>query len=213
MKIRKYSLGQLQANCYFVINKENNCLIIDPGDAGSYILEEIQKSKLKPQAILATHGHFDHLMAAGEIQQSFPNVSFYINNKDFFLLKRLKKTADYFLGYKPVILPIKKIKNLRQIELLEINNFKLQVIVTPGHTPGSVCFYFQKEKILFSGDTLFKNAIGRYDFPYSNKNHLIKSLKKIISLPEDVSVYPGHGEETTIKLAKDFLYQSGFLGD
>lgn len=213
MKIRKYSLGELQANCYFVINKKNECLIIDPGDAGSFILEEIQRSKLKPQAILATHGHFDHLMAVGEIQQSFPNVSFYFNKKDLFLLKRLKKTADYFLGYEPVILPIKKIKNLYQIELLEIKNFKLQVIATPGHTPGSVCFYFQKEKILFSGDTLFKNAIGRYDFSYSSKNQLIKSLKKIISLPEDVIVYPVHGEETTIKLAKDFLYQSRFFED
>lgn len=213
MKIRKYSLGQLQANCYFVINKENDCLVIDPGDDGGFILEEIQKSKLEPQAILVTHGHFDHLMASGEIQQSFPNVSFYINYNDFFLLKRLKKTAEYFLGYKPVILPIKKIKNLKQIELLEINNFKLQVIDTPGHTPGSVCFYFQKEKILFSGDTLFKNAIGRYDFSYGKKNQLIKSLKKIISLPEGANVYPGHGEETTIKLAKDFLYQSGILGD
>jgi len=204
MTIISYSLGQLQANCYFLIDDQNYCLIIDPADEGSFILEEIQRKKLIPLALLATHGHFDHVMAAGEIQQSF-DIPFYINAKDRFLIDRLEETAEYFLGYKPVILPIKNIKDLVVENSLKIKNWSLKIVFTPGHTPGSVCFYFEKEKILFSGDTLFKEAIGRYDFSYSSKKDLVHSLKKILQLPPDVIVYPGHGETTTIAEARSFL--------
>lgn len=209
MKIKKYSLGQLQTNCYFIIDEENNCLIIDPADEANFLLEEIQINRLKVLAILATHGHFDHLLAIGEIQKSI-NIPLYISKKDFFLIDRLKERAAYFLGYQPNIIQPITVNYLTDKKFI-ISNFKLQILKTPGHTPGSVCFYLKKEKILFSGDTLLRNAVGRYDFSYSSKNDLIKSLKKIISLPEEVVVYPGHGEKTTIKLAKNYLYQSGFF--
>ena len=210
MKIEKYILGELQANCYLLIDKENNCLIIDPADEGGFLLEEVQRKRLKPQAILVTHGHFDHLLAAGEVQKSI-NIPLYISKKDLFLLERLEDKAAYFLGYRPAVLPIKNIKDFDIESSLKINNWKLKIIKTPGHTLGSVSYYFKKEKVLFSGDTLFKNGIGRYDFSYSSKNNLIKSLKKIISLPEDVIVCPGHGEKTTIKSAKKYLWQVVFF--
>lgn len=203
MPVLYFSLGALQANCYFVVNENNQCLIIDPGDEGSFLLEEIQRRRFKPIAIFATHGHFDHIMAVGEIQQSF-DIPFYINQKDQFLVDRVEETAQYFLGIKQAILPIKKINYLKN-DILKIDNWSLKILPTPGHTPGSVCFYFEKEKILFSGDTLFKEAIGRYDFSYSNKKDLDSSLKKLIQLPDEVIVYPGHGEPTTIKEAKNFL--------
>ncbi|MCX7956156.1 MAG: MBL fold metallo-hydrolase [Patescibacteria group bacterium] len=208
MKILRYSLGQLQANCYFLI-KENNCLIIDPADEANFILEELQRKKLKLLAMLATHGHFDHLMAVGEIQKSF-NVPLYISFKDKFLINRLEKTAEYFLGYKPIILPIKKIKDLDIKNSLKIENYKLKIINTPGHTPGSVCFYFSEEKVIFTGDTLFKGAIGRDDFSYSNKNDLRKSLEQILSLPKETIIYSGHGEETVIFQEKNILNQFYF---
>lgn len=204
MKTLSFSLGVLQTNCYLVVDKQNRCLIFDPGDEAVFILEEIQRRKLQPIAILATHGHFDHVMAVGEIQHSF-SVPFYINEKDRFLLDRVEETAEYFLNYKPAILPIKNIKNLSIENSLKIGNWSLKIIFTPGHTPGSVCFYFEKEKILFSGDTLFKEAIGRYDFSYSSKKDLDNSLKKLLQLPPDVVVYPGHGETTTIAEARSFL--------
>jgi len=204
MKILSFSLGQLATNCYFAVNEKNYCLIIDPADEASFILEEIQRRKLTPIALLATHGHFDHIMAAGEIQQSF-TTPFYIHKKDLFLVDRVVETAEYFLGYKPTILPIKDIKNFSIENSLKIDNWSLKIIFTPGHTPGSVCFYFEKEKILFSGDTLFKGAIGRYDFSYSSKKDLDNSLKKLLQLPPDVIVYPGHGEKTTIDEARRFL--------
>jgi glyoxylase-like metal-dependent hydrolase (beta-lactamase superfamily II) len=115
------------------------------------------------------------------------------------------ETAEYFLGYKPTILPIKDIKNFSIENSLKIGNWSSKIIFTPGHTPGSVCFYFEKEKILFSGDILFKGAIGRYDFSYSSKKDLDNSLKKLLQLPPDVIVYPGHGEKTTIDEARRFL--------
>jgi glyoxylase-like metal-dependent hydrolase (beta-lactamase superfamily II) len=228
MKIFSFTLGQLQANCYFVINEANHCLIIDPADEVSFILEEIQRRKLIPLALLATHGHFDHIMAAGEIQRSFI-IPFYIHKKDLFLVDRLVETAEYFLNYKPVTLPVRNINYLKEGELKilyqnflsaqgnepsrlnvesgsMVENWSLKIVFTPGHTPGSVCFYFENEKILFSGDTLFKGAIGRYDFSYSSKKDLDNSLKKILQLPADVVVYPGHGESTTIEEARNFLH-------
>lgn len=203
MRILNYSLGQFQTNCYFLIDKEKNCLLIDPADEAYFILEEIQRKKLKLLAMLATHGHLDHIMAVGEIQKTF-NVPFYISKKDLFLINRLEKTAEYFLGYKPVVFKPKNIKFFNK-KMFQISSFNFYVIQVAGHTPGSVCFYFKDEKIIFTGDTLFKSSIGRYDFSYSDKKDLKKSLKKILSLPEDIIVYPGHGEKTTIKNEKNIF--------
>jgi len=196
MTIKKYSLGSLQANCYFLV-EENDLILIDPGDEASFILEEIQRKRLNLKAIFATHGHFDHIGAVGEIQKSF-NVPFYINQKDLFLVKRLNETAEYFLGYNPYFLPPENIKELNN-KTFHVSRLMFSVIFTPGHTPGSVCFYFEKEKLIFTGDTLFKDGVGRTDFSYSSRKDLENSLKKIFSLPKKTAVYPGHGGETTIK--------------
>lgn len=196
MRIVKYSLGQLQANCYFLIDGQD-CLIVDPADDASFILEELQRQQLNLVGMLATHGHFDHVMAVGEIQKSF-NLPLLINQKDKFLIDRLEQTAKYFLGYSPIILPIKKIENLNNENLLKIKNFKLKIIYTPGHTPGSACYYIEKENALFTGDTLFKGAVGRTDLSYSNKEDLKKSLKKIFELPEETIIYSGHGDESIL---------------
>jgi glyoxylase-like metal-dependent hydrolase (beta-lactamase superfamily II) len=196
MQILKYSLGELQASCYLVIQNEE-CLIIDPGDEADLILEEIKRKRLKPVAILATHGHFDHVMAAGEIQASY-DIPFYIDKKDRFLIERLDRTAAHYLTYQPVMLPIRKIEYLKEGQL-KIEDLKLKVLSTPGHTPGSVCFYSKEEGVLFTGDTLFKDGIGRYDFSYASKKEIYKSLNKILELPDTTIVYPGHGEDTLIQ--------------
>ncbi|PIQ72460.1 hypothetical protein COY13_03965 [Candidatus Roizmanbacteria bacterium CG_4_10_14_0_2_um_filter_36_35] len=212
MKIVKYSLGQLQANCYLLV-EDDKCLIIDPGDEASFILEELQRRRLKLIGMLATHGHFDHIMATGEIQLSV-NVPLYLNKKDQFLTDRTKETAEHFLDFKQTILPIRNIKNLDIKNSLnlpagrqELENFKLKIIHTPGHTPGSVCFYFKEENALFTGDTLFKGAVGRFDFSYCSKEDLKKSLEILFKFPKDVVVYPGHGEKTLIEKEKNLLLQ------
>ncbi len=201
MKITSYPLGQLQANCYFIVN-DKDCLIVDPADEAAFILEEIQRQNLHLVGMLATHGHFDHVMAAGEIQLSFP-VPLYINNKDLFLIKRLKETAKHFLGYDPTIVEPKIIKDINQ---LPITNYGLRIIQTPGHTPGSCSIYFEKEKAVFTGDMLFKQAIGRTDLSYSSREELTKSLAKLFQLPPDTTVYPGHGQATTIGQEEAFFH-------
>lgn len=202
MRVIIFSLGQLQANCYFLI-EGNECLIIDPADEASFILEELQRRRLTLIGMLATHGHFDHIMAAGEIQMSL-KASLYIFKEDLFLIKRLNETAKYFLGYDPNSLQPKEIKYLTE-ERLQVSSYKFQVLHTPGHTPGSASFYFKKENVIFTGDTLFKKAIGRYDFSYSDKKQLKKSLQLLLKMPDDTIVYPGHGEKTSIKNERDVL--------
>lgn len=210
MKIIRYILGQLQANCYLLIN-EDQCLIIDPADDASFIIEEVQRRRLKVIALLATHGHFDHLMAAGELQKSL-NVPFYINKKDLFLVDRVEETAEHFLGFKQVILPIEDIKYFDEEKLLKLPGFDFKIIDTPGHTPGSVAFHFEKEKVVFTGDTLFKEGIGRYDFSYCDKKDLHDSLVTLSKLKDDVKIFSGHGEETSFKNEREnLIYFLNFL--
>src|SRR3989338_9380036 len=148
------------------------------------------------------------IMAAGEIQisavetlheTSLPKASLpiFVHNDDLFLVKRLNETAKYFLGYDPQVLAPKNIKYLKE-GIFHVSRSVFHVILTPGHTPGSCCFYLKKENLLFTGDTLFKRGIGRYDFSYSSKDALKTSLEKLLKLPKDTIVYPGHGEKTTI---------------
>lgn len=195
-------MGLLRANCYFVEN-DNRCLIIDPADEADFILDEVQRKKLNPIAMLATHGHFDHILAAGEIQLSF-KIPLFISQKDLFLVKRLNETARHFLEYDPKAIAPIVVKDVNEGELV-LDGFELEAIATPGHTPGSMSFYFAKEMVLLSGDTLFKGCIGRYDFSYSRKKDLQKSLRKLLNLPESTIVYPGHGEETTIAQEKKIM--------
>ncbi len=196
MKIIKYSLGQLQANCYFLIKGED-CLIIDPADDASFILEELQRQRLNLVGMLATHGHFDHIGAVGEIQLSF-NIPLYIFREDQFLIDRLNETAKYFLGFNPHFIKPITVKYLTETNF-RISDFKLRILSSPGHTPGSCCFYVEKEKVIFTGDTLFKDGIGRYDFSYSNKKDLKTSLEKIFKLPKETIIYPGHGDDSILQ--------------
>ncbi|MBI4973966.1 MBL fold metallo-hydrolase [Candidatus Roizmanbacteria bacterium] len=197
MHIKHYPLGQLQANCYLLI-QDKECILIDPADDANFLLEEISRQNLNLIAMLATHGHFDHVMAVGEIQLSM-KVPFYIHEKDLFLINRLKETAKHFLGYEPQIIDPTIIKNLPNSSL-KILNFKFQIIKTPGHTPGGCCFYLPEEQALFTGDTIFKEAVGRTDLSYSSKKDLNDSINQLIkSFPEETVIYPGHGPETTIE--------------
>lgn len=211
----------MQANCY-ILEKDGECLIIDPSDIANFILEHVERRRLSITGLIATHGHFDHIMAVGEIQVSMKalnaqSLPLFIHKDDVFLLKRLVETAKHFLGYEPGVIPVQSTTNLKSGKQ-KIGNFYFEVIHTPGHTPGSCCLYFpasapdvtkamsgkkatageERSGILFTGDLLFKEGIGRYDFSYSNKEDLMKSLKTIIKLPEETVVYSGHGEETSI---------------
>ena len=238
-------MGQLQTNCYLVsCPKTKEAAVIDPGDDGDFIIRRISDLGLKPKLILATHGHFDHVLAVVELKLAF-NIPFLVHKKDLFLLERLRKTAEYFLGYDACpeaadssVLLREHLRGVPQAQhhlgggelggfssvvglaesvdrfvgegsTILFGNEKLRVIETPGHTPGSICLTHsgsgrrnssgvESSGILFSGDTLFHQGVGRTDFSYASPEGLTKSLQKLFKLPNRTVVYPGHGPETTI---------------
>jgi len=195
MEVQKLIVGQLQTNCYLVFDsKTKDTLIIDPADDGDYIIRKIKDLGLKPTMILVTHGHFDHVLAVTELKLVF-DIPFLMHKADLSILRRVQKTTKYFTGSQtdPPILPD---KFLKAGDLIDFGKEKLRVIETPGHTPGGVAFY--GKKILFTGDTIFADAVGRTDFSYGSKEELRKSILKLLKLPGRTTVYPGHGPSITL---------------
>ncbi len=202
LAVKKLVVGQLATNCYLVYPKTSSTsrkpktIIIDPGDDAEYIQNKINDLDLTPELIVATHGHFDHLLAVNELKLIY-KIPFSLPKKDEVMFKWYRRSTKHFLGFDPG--PAPTVDQYLDREL-STHNFQFSVIETPGHTPGGVCLYSKKDNLLFSGDTIFAGgAIGRYDFPYASKAKLDQSIKKLLKLPEKTIVYPGHGEETTIE--------------
>lgn len=204
INIKILPVGQMRSNCYIVWGEANDSLIIDPGDDADLIINSVQDNDLKPQAIIATHGHFDHVMAVLELKLAF-NIPFYFNSKDDFLLDRLDQTALHFLGIDPGPPPDYEVELKDEAEI-SISDLKFKVLETPGHTPGSVALYFKNDNTIFVGDVIFANgSLGRTDFKYCDKQQLLKSVKKILDLPGETNVYPGHDEHTTVSGLQQIL--------
>lgn len=204
MLITPLTVGQLQTNCYLVADrKTGKGIVIDPGDDAQLALQTIQDKNLKPVALVATHGHFDHLMAVLELQLAL-NIPFFIHQKDEFLVKRLRQTAQHFVGTDPGPAP-KVDKFLDPANHLKFGKTQLQIIETPGHTPGGISLYSPKEAAIFVGDMLFADGgIGRTDYGYASLDDLQESIGKLLTLPGKTIVYPGHGPETTIGAERQF---------
>jgi len=198
MNIQKFVVGELQANCYLVSdNLSDQCLIIDPGDEANFISENILRQNLKPRGIIATHGHFDHLLAANELQLAF-DIPLFIHPEDEKILNYMTDSAQHWLNREIIEQPPSKIKYLKDGEKLKVMNYELQIIHTPGHSPGGVCLFNKEEQIIFTGDTLFKNGIGRTDFSYGSPQKMKQSLQKIHEKFGGFTAYPGHGDEFII---------------
>jgi glyoxylase-like metal-dependent hydrolase (beta-lactamase superfamily II) len=204
MVIKRLVVGQLSSNCYLVTVENDDTLIIDPGDDADYIQRKIADERLNPVSIIATHGHFDHILAVVELKLAY-NIPYLMSKSDEFLLGRTQSSTEYFTGGTDAVSPT-KIDSGLDANTISIGSVRFKVIKTPGHTPGSVSLYCKKEKVLFVGDLIFAGGgIGRYDFVYSSKKDLIKSIENIIKLPDDTIVYPGHGDQTTIGEEKEML--------
>lgn len=190
----------ISTNCYVAHNEETKeCLIIDPAVYSADIVSYIRSNNLIPQAILLTHGHFDHIMGIDGFLNEFP-VPVYAHEKEAGLLNDavLNASAEYGPAY--VFQGADYLKDGQEICLAGMD---IQVIYTPGHTIGGCCYYFAAEGVLFSGDTLFYCSVGRSDFPTGSSSQLIRSVReKLLVLPEDTKVYPGHMAETTIGFEK-----------
>lgn len=192
-------LGQLDTNCYIPWCKETReCIIIDPADAAEYITQTILDLQLTPLCIVFTHGHFDHVLGSLELQLNF-DIPIFMHNADISILKNAQKSAKYWLKQEVDPVPSKTL-SISQGGKLKIGNSELIIFETPGHTPGSISLFANEpQPIMFTGDTLFKNGVGRTDFEYSSPKDLQNSIKKLFKeFPPETTCFPGHGETTTL---------------
>lgn len=200
MDIITLVLGSVETNCYILADQKTKAaLVVDPADEAEKILNRLATEGLTLKAILLTHGHFDHIFAVNELRKR-TGVKVYALAEE----KALLETPDLNCS-KMVRKPESVVPDvlLMDQETLLIEGFSIQVLATPGHTSGSVCFYFEQARSLFVGDTLFFESIGRTDLPTGNEQTLLASIQeKIFSLPGDVSVYPGHGPTTSVSYEK-----------
>lgn len=199
-------VGQMAANCYIVSDvATKNALIIDPGDDAGYIIDTISKLKVTPIGVLLTHGHFDHVMGALEIQLAY-GLPCMMHPQDTFLLARMSQTAEHFLGVARVDPPPHIDSALYDGQDILVGDSHLTIREIPGHTPGSVLVYHKESFSIFVGDVLFAGgAVGRTDHEYSSPQNLARSIRIILSYPDRTIIYPGHGESTSVELAKSHL--------
>lgn len=203
MKMLHYVVGSIATNCYVLVSDDNEGIVIDPGASGTRIGQELEKNGVTPVAVLLTHGHFDHVGGVKDLVSFFKekNITFpvYIMKDEMATLKDPMINRSGFMG--------REVKDYSGLitgtfepdEKKTIARFTFQVIPCPGHTPGGCSYYFPDQKVLFSGDTLFYGSAGRTDFEGSSTSALIHSIQdRLLKLPEDVTVFPGHDSETTI---------------
>lgn len=195
MKVKKLIVGPLEANCYILWDEESKeAVVIDPGGEGERILKAIRRNSLKVIYIVDTHAHIDHIEANDFIREK-TNAPLLIHSADVSLLEDLELNLSTMMGNSKAFLPPTSV--LKNKDKIKVGKFYLQILHTPGHTPGSICLYVDNK--LFTGDTLFAGGIGRIDLPGGDMEQLQESIqKKILELPPEVVVYPGHGPDTTI---------------
>ena len=201
-RIKTMVLGMVSTNCYLVYNDDTKeGVVVDPADNGAYILNKCNELGVTPVAILLTHGHFDHILAAEEIKKKY-NIPIYACAKEEKTLQdpRINLTAFHMSSY-----TLKADVYLTDLQVVELAGFSVQMIETPGHTLGSCCYYLKDEGVLFSGDTVFCGSVGRTDFPEGSTAAIVNSLHRLLeALPDNTEVYPGHDTSTTIGYEKRY---------
>lgn len=201
-RIRTLPVGSLRTNCYIVYDAiSKNGFVIDPGGDSMRIQQALTGLMVTPQAILLTHGHFDHMLAAEQLRTTYEiPVYAYTSEKEVAGNPSLNLSAAF--GGSMALQVDRTIEDGQQLDLA---GFDIQVMHTPGHTSGSVCYYIENQQVLFSGDTLFAQSVGRVDFPTGSQSALIRSIQqRLFVLPDDTQVYPGHEASTSIGYEKQY---------
>lgn len=199
MKIDTFMLGAYETNCYILRESETakDCLIIDVGLEPGRFIDFFRSEKLNPVAIVLTHGHIDHIAGVTVLRTEFPDIKVYVHKLDADMLTEAHRNLSAMLGAAFSTEPADLI--IEEKSVIEDAGIKLEVLHTPGHTPGGVCLYSKDEGVVFTDDALFADSVGRTDFPGGSMAQLVKGIKeKLLILPDDTIVYPGHGPATTI---------------
>ena len=193
-KIECEVTGPLKTNCYLLYDiHEKEAALIDVGGSILKLNNIIKKEDLTVKYLFCTHLHFDHVMGLEEIRELYPNALLAFNSRELDVMENLGNFARLF-EFEPESIGKQDINIENQV--FSIGKIELKTLISPGHTPGSVCYYF--DKCLFSGDVLFKRGIGRTDFYGGSFEEISKSVLKLYQFPDDTIVYPGHGEFTDI---------------
>ena len=203
IKIGRMVLSMCQTNCYFLYREDTkNCILIDPADQGTQIYNALTRNGFTIQAILLTHGHFDHAGGAEDLAKEF-DIKIYAHEAEKDTLRDAQKNVSWMAGKSEVY---DADIFLKDEELITLAGFEIKVLHTPGHTEGGCCYYISDEGVVFSGDTLFAQSVGRTDFPGGSMSQIVRSIQeKLLRLNEpgnletDIMVYPGHNDPTTIE--------------
>ena len=203
MKIEKFVTVIISTNCYIVTNEETKeTVIVDPANLSKAMIGYIEEEELVIKAILLTHAHFDHIMGIDKVIDRYGEMPVYVEESDLELLHTpsMNESTVYTNGYS---YPGGDV--IHDGDVLHLIGEDFRVIHTPGHTQGGVCYYVEKEGVLFSGDTVFYGSVGRTDFPGGSTADIVRSLHKLVdSLPEETEVFPGHDASTTIGYEKRY---------
>ncbi|MCD8348124.1 MAG: MBL fold metallo-hydrolase [Lachnospiraceae bacterium] len=202
LQLETLVLGPVSTNCYLAKNRESGALLlIDPADCADVIARKIAGMRGTPEAILLTHGHFDHIGAAMELKNRFAIPICALDQEQ----EVLKDPVKNLTGWNGSGYGMTADRCFTDGEELVLAGFAITVLHTPGHTVGSTCYYLPEEEVLFSGDTLFHCSVGRTDFPTGSMGDIHRSLhEKLFMLPEKTEVFPGHDAATTIQYEKRF---------
>ena len=201
LKIAKLTFNPIQENTYILWDESGECIVVDAGNISARednrLVDFITEQGLNPVMAVNTHGHFDHLAGVEHLRRTY-DIPFAMSSKDAYLLEAAPTSARMF-GIGEITAPTKIDIDLDSMGGLRFGNTTLKIIHTPGHTPGHVSLYNEEMGVVLTGDTLFRESIGRTDLPGGDYSWIMRSiLDKLIVLGDEVKVYPGHGEETTI---------------
>lgn len=202
------TVGNLATNCYTVVNtKTRQAVMIDPAANADFLINMIKNQNYKLQGLLLTHGHGDHIGAVGKIKKEFEGLKLYCSEDEVDVLAKPDVNLSLMLGEAMSYVADDTFRDGQVVNLIGVDMICLK---TPGHTEGGMCYYFPTEKMVFAGDTLFEDSVGRTDFPTGSASTLVKSIQeKLFVLPDDVTVYTGHGPSTAIGTEKQFNPYAG----
>lgn len=190
---------ELLSNTYVIVDSDNNALVVDPSKNNDNLKNYLIKNNLNLKAILLTHGHYDHFSGVERLLNEF-KVDIYISFSDEYMLDDAEANCSIYISGAYTL--NQKYNNYLERATLTLLNEEIEVIPTPYHTEGSVCLYLKDSNALISGDFLFCGCLGRCDLPNNAARKLKESLEKVLCLPEETRIYPGHGPFTTIKAEK-----------